>query len=192
MFEKRQRKNDRSVRADKPSEEEFEQQIIDLARVTRVMAGGKRMRFRACVAIGDRKHRVGFGVAKGADVTVAVNKAATKAKKNLLTLEFVNDTIRHRVEAKYKAAYVLMRPAQSGKGIVAGGSMRQILQLCGVKNVVGKMLGSKNKINNVRATLKALMELKTSKDIERQLPMGTDVTSEETAKTVNAPESLEE
>ena len=136
--------------------EEFEQRIIDLARVTRVMAGGKRMRFRACVVIGDRRGRVAMGVAKGADVTIAINKAVAKAKKQILHVQFVHGTIAHEISEKYKAAKVLLRPAQKGKGIVAGGAMRQVFELVGVPNIVAKIQGSTNKINIVRATLAAL------------------------------------
>jgi small subunit ribosomal protein S5 len=139
---------------------EFEQSIIDIARVTRVMAGGKRMRFRACLVIGDRKGRVGMGVAKGGDVTLAVNKAFTKAKKNLITVPIVNETITHRIDAKFGAAKIMLKPAPKGTGIMAGGAARVILDLAGVSNVVAKALGSGNKINNVGATLKALTMLK--------------------------------
>lgn len=142
------------------AENEYQQAIIDIARVTRVMAGGKRMRFRACLVIGDKKGKVGMGVAKGADVTLAVNKAFTKAKKNLITVPTVNETIPHRVDAKFGAAKIMLKPAPKGTGIRAGGAARTILDLAGVSNVVAKVLGSNNKINNVSATLKALSLLK--------------------------------
>lgn len=140
--------------------DEFDHRVIELCRVTRVMAGGKRMRFRACVGIGDGKGNIGVGLAKGADVTLAVAKATNVAKKNIIHVEVVKGSILHEVYAKYKAAKVLLRPAKLGKGIVAGGAMRQILELSGIPNVVGKILGSNNKINTVRATLKALQGLK--------------------------------
>ena len=139
---------------------EFDQQIIDIARVTRVMAGGKRMRFRACVVIGDRKGRVGTAVAKGADVTLAVNKAVTKAKKDLVNVPIINETIPHRVDVKFGAAKILIKPAPKGTGIIAGGAVRVVLDLAGVSNVVAKILGTNNKINNVKATIKALQMLK--------------------------------
>lgn len=142
--------------------EEFEQKIIDLARVTRVMAGGKRMRFRACVVIGDKAGRVGYAVAKGADVTLAVNKAVNKAKKDLLDLKFYNETIPHNVSCKFKAGKVLLKPAPTGTGIIAGGAVRDVLELAGIPNVVAKILGSSNKINNVKATFLALKSLQIS------------------------------
>lgn len=143
----------------KPEEREFEQKVIDLARVTRVVAGGKRMRFRACMAIGDGKGRVGIGIAKGADVPIAINKAVNKAKKVLITVPLINDSIPFEVRNKYKAAKILIKPAPRGTGIKAGGAMRVVLELAGVPNVVGKILGSHNKINIVRSTIEALKYL---------------------------------
>ena len=142
------------------AEKDYDQAMIDIARVTRVMAGGKRMRFRACVVVGDRKGRVGYAVAKGADVTLAINKAVTKAKKHLIHVPIVNETIPHRVQVKSGAAKLLLKPAPKGSGIIAGGAVRIVLDLAGVSNVVAKTLGSKNKINNVSATFKALQSLK--------------------------------
>ena len=144
---------------DKP-QSEFEQRIIDLARVTRVMAGGKRMRFRACVAIGDGKGKVGWGVAKGADVAIAVNKAVFKAKKNMYKIRLVDGTIPHKVEAKFKASKVMLKPAVEGTGIIAGGAVRQVLELAGIPNIYGKLMGANNKISNLQATFKALKSLK--------------------------------
>lgn len=140
--------------------EEFEQKIIDLARVTRVMAGGKRMRFRACVVIGNKRGQIGFAIAKGADVTLAVNKAVTKAKKDLITIITKKDTIPHEVRVKYKAAQILLKPAPVGTGIKAGGAVREVLAISGIPNIVAKILGSNNKINNVKATFVALQKLK--------------------------------
>ena len=142
--------------------DEFEQRILDLARVTRVMAGGKRMNFRACVVIGDRKGKVGIGLGKGADVTIAVNKAVNKAKKNLITVTIVDDTIPHEVSQKTGAAKIILKPAGTGKGIIAGGVARMILELAGIKNVTSKQLGTNNKVNNARCTIEALRSLKST------------------------------
>ncbi|OGY45556.1 MAG: 30S ribosomal protein S5 [Candidatus Buchananbacteria bacterium RIFCSPHIGHO2_01_FULL_39_8] len=144
----------------KTQTDEFEQVIIDIARVTRVMAGGKRMRFRACVIVGNKHGKVGYAVAKGADVTLAVNKASTKARKNLINASVVNDTIPHRMDCKFGAAKIMLKPAPKGTGVIAGGAVRSVLELAGVSNVVAKILGSKNKINNVKATFEALKKLK--------------------------------
>lgn len=155
----RQGKNNKSPKI--KTQVEFEQRIIDLARVTRVMAGGKRLRFRACVALGDKNGRVGWAVAKGADVTIAVNKAVNKAKKRLIKIKLVQGTIPHQIEVKFKAARVLLKPAKEGTGIIAGGAVRNVLELAGIPNIYGKILGrTNNKINNIAATFKALESLK--------------------------------
>jgi small subunit ribosomal protein S5 len=141
---------------------EFEQKLVDLARVTRVVKGGKRLRFRACLVIGDQKGKIGFGIAKGTDVSIAVNKAMLQAKKNLLQIDVQSETIPHEIRAKYGAAQVLLRPARKGHGLVAGGVVRVILTLAGFKNLTAKILGSDSKINNVKATMKALETLTES------------------------------
>jgi small subunit ribosomal protein S5 len=141
-------------------ESDYEEKNLEVARVTRVTKGGKRMRFRALTVIGNRKGRVGFGLAKGLDVAGATSKATAQARKSLLTIPLVNETIPHAVQAKFAAAVVLLKPAPKGTGIKAGGSVRNVLELAGVPNVTSKMLGSKNKINNVKATFKALRLLK--------------------------------
>ncbi len=138
----------------------FEQRIVELSRVTRVMAGGKRMRFRALVVLGNRQGKVGAGLAKGADVSLAVSKATAKARRSLITVPLKNDTIPHQISIKYKSAYVLLKPASKGTGIIAGGPVRSVLELAGVPNIVSKILGSANKVNNVRAVLKAFNQLK--------------------------------
>lgn len=145
----------------KKEKSEFDQQILDLARVTRVTKGGKQMSFRACVVIGDRRGRVGCGLAKGKDVQMAVEKAFNQAKKHVLTVPLFNETIPHRVEAKHKAGRVLIKPAPKGSGIIAGGAMRAVLDLAGVPNASGKIIGrTHNQVTNVRATLKALSLLR--------------------------------
>lgn len=118
------------------------------------------MRFRACVAIGDRKGRVAVGLAKGADVSAAIAKATTQAKKDILHVPMDEETIPHDVRMKYKAAQVLLKPAPKGSGIIAGGVVRPILELAGVRSVVGKILGSSNKITNAKATILALRALR--------------------------------
>lgn len=142
---------------------EFDQQIVDLARVTRVTKGGKQLSFRATVLIGDHNGRVGYGVEKGKDVQIAVEKAVNHAKKNLINVPFVYGTIPHIVEAKHKAAKVLLKPAPQGSGVIAGGAIRAVLEMAGVQNVSSKMLGkSNNKMNNIKATFAALQTFKMS------------------------------
>lgn len=156
-------RSQRGGRREGGGDREFDQRILDLARVTRVTAGGKRMRFRAAVILGDHKGRVGFGVAKAGDVAAAVNKATTQARKKMITVTIVKDTVPHEVRTKYGAAVVLIKPAPAGTGIKAGGAMRVLFELAGVPNIVGKILGSQNKINNTKATLMALAELRAPK-----------------------------
>lgn len=151
---------------DKP-QDEFESIIVDLARVTRVMGGGKRMSFRACVLVGDKKGRVGMGVKKGADVQMAVQKATNYAKKRLITVPTVDGTIPHVVEKKFKGAQVLLKPAKEGTGIIAGGPVRIVMEQAGVRNIVSKMKGSSNKVNNVTAVIEALKELTTKEDLNK-------------------------
>ncbi len=140
--------------------DEFDQRILDIARVTRVMAGGKRMRFRVCIAIGDKKGKAGVALGKGADVAIAVNKAVNRAKKDMVTVPIVNGTIPHEVFHKYGAAKILFRPAKKGKGVIAGGIVRVILELAGIQNVTSKILGTNNKVTNAKCTIEALRQLK--------------------------------
>ena len=139
---------------------EFEQKVIEVARVTRVTGGGKRMRFRALVVIGDKKGRVGIGVQKGVDVSEAVNKAVNIAKKSMISVGLHDGTIPHEIKLKFKSSVVFLKPAKPGTGVIAGGAIRQVLDMVGVKNVLSKMLGSSNKINNVTATYLALTKMK--------------------------------
>lgn len=142
--------------------DDMEQRILEVARVTRVMAGGKRMNFRACIALGDKKGNVGVGLGKGADVTMAVNKAVNQAKKHMVNVPVVNDTIPHAVTHKMGAAFIILKPAKKGRGIISGGVTRVIFELAGIKNITTKTLGSKNKINNARCTIEAIEQLNRS------------------------------
>ncbi|MFA6071964.1 MAG: 30S ribosomal protein S5 [Janthinobacterium sp.] len=166
----------------KTEQPEFEQRLIDVARVTRVMAGGKRMRFRATLAIGDRKGQVGVGLAKGADVTMAIQKAFNQAKKNLIRVPVYQGTVPHQVWAKFNATQVLMKPAKPGAGVKAGGPMRVLFELAGVTDVTAKILGSNNKINIVKATLQAFQSFKPG-----AVKILKNVKSVETPKEVSAP-----
>jgi len=145
---------------DVPMESDYEEKNIEISRVTRVTKGGKRMRFRALTVIGNRKGRVGFGLAKGADVALATGKSTAQARKGLLTVPLVNETIPFPVSAKFGAAMILLKPAPKGTGVKAGGAVRVVLELAGVPNVVSKILGSSNKVNNVKATFVALKKLR--------------------------------
>lgn len=145
------------ARREKP---EFDQKLLNLARVTRVVKGGRRFRFRATLVIGNRKGKVGVGVAKGSDVSDAIQKAFNDAKKNMVTIELDGATISHDVSAKLGSAKVLLKPASLGQGIIAGGAVRSVVNLLGVKDIVSKSLGASNPLNVARVTVKALLMLK--------------------------------
>jgi small subunit ribosomal protein S5 len=168
MITKQGRKPGRRPGRGDSGRKEFEQKTIEIARVTRVVAGGKRMRFRALVVIGDKKGRVGVGLRKGVDVSEAMNKAVNSAKKTMVSVPLVNDTIPHEIKLKYKSSVVFLKPAKPGTGIIAGGAIRAVLDMVGVKNVLSKMLGSSNKINNVMATYLALTKMKPSKAVVQE------------------------
>lgn len=146
---------------------EFETTVVEIRRVTRVVAGGKRMRFRALVVSGDRKGRVGIGLKKGADVAEAVGKASAQARKKMINVPITESgSIPHSIMIKYKAAKLLLKPAKAGSGILAGGPVRAVVSLAGIRNISSKMLGSSNKVSNVRAAFEALQKLKISKTKE--------------------------
>lgn len=172
---KPQRKNQRSRREPK----EFEEEVIQVDRVTRVTKGGRQLRFRATVVIGDKKGRVGYGIGKASEVQGAIQKAVTKAKKDLITVPIYNGTIPHSIQVKFKAAIVLLKPAGEGTGIIAGGAVRKMLDLAGVRNVLSKSLGSNNRLNTTKAAHKALSGLRERPGLE------TDQT--QTHKAENAP-----
>lgn len=142
-----------------PEEKQFDERTIHIDRVARVVKGGRRFRFRALVVVGDHKGRVGMGIAKGADVTSAINKATDVAKRNLVTITMYNDTLPHEVDAKVGGAHILIKPASPGTGLIAGGVVRTMLEVAGVHNVLSKSLGSSNKANTAYATLAALARL---------------------------------
>ncbi|HLB66447.1 MAG TPA: 30S ribosomal protein S5 [Candidatus Saccharimonadales bacterium] len=140
-------------------EKQFDERVIHVDRVARVVKGGRRFRFRALVVVGDNKSRVGIGTAKGADVTSAITKASEIAKKNMITISMYKDTLPHEAEAKVGGAHVLIMPASSGTGLIAGGAVRIVLEVGGVRNALSKSLGSTNKTNIAYATIKALDSL---------------------------------
>lgn len=156
-----QRGGNRGPRRDQTPQEpkQFEELVINIDRVSRVVKGGRRFRFKALVVVGDRKSKVGVGVAKGADVQVAVQKATDVAKKNLITIPIVNETIPHDNEIKYSGARVLLKPAAPGTGIIAGGVVRSIIGVTGIRNLLSKSLNSTNKVNIAYATVEALRTL---------------------------------
>lgn len=141
--------------------DDFKEKVLDLRRVTRVVAGGKRFRFRTTLVIGDGKGTVGVGIGKGVDVQASIEKAKIDARKNLLKINLKGRTIVHEVEAKFSAAHVKIKPADEGHGLKAGGAVRVVLALAGVKDATSKCLGrTPNKLTNALATMEALKQLK--------------------------------
>ena len=155
-IERRNNRRDR-VKAD-VAPKEFDEVTINIDRVSRTVAGGRRMRFKALVVVGNNKNKVGIAVAKGNDVTSAVAKATTKAKKNMITFAMDGETICHEVETKVTGADILMKPAAPGTGIIAGGVVRSIIGLTGIKNLISKSLGSTNKVNIAYAVIEGLRQ----------------------------------
>ena len=151
----------RDNRRDQTPEEpkQFEELVINIDRVSRVVKGGRRFRFKALVVVGDRKNKVGVGVAKGADVQAAVAKATDVAKKHMVTIPVVNETVPHDAEVRFTGAQVLLKPAAPGTGIIAGGVVRTIIGVTGIRNLLSKSLGSTNKVNIAYATVEALKSM---------------------------------
>jgi small subunit ribosomal protein S5 len=140
---------------------EFEETVVEVGRVTRVVKGGRRLRFRALVVVGDRKGRVGAGIAKDGEVQSAVHKASLMAKKNLITVPLTaHGSIPHDVLEKYGASQVLLKSASEGTSIIAGGAVRSVVILAGIQNILSKSIGSNNKVNVVMATINALKHFK--------------------------------
>jgi len=147
---------------------EYDQKLLELARVTRVVKGGRRFRFRAVLILGNRNGKVGVGIAKGADVSEAVRKATNDAKKNMVQIKRHNSTIACPSGAKVGSARVILKPARAGRGIVAGGAVRSVVELAGIRDIVSKSLGSANKLSLARATVKALENVKILTNREKQ------------------------
>ena len=144
-------------RREKP---EYDQKLLNLARVTRVVKGGRRFRFRATLVIGNRKGKVGVGVAKGSDVSDAIQKSFNDAKRNMISVTLVGSTIPHDVREKLGSAVVLLKPGVPGQGIIAGGAVRAVMDLAGIKDIVSKSLGASNPLNVARATVLALSQFR--------------------------------
>lgn len=140
---------------------EFEQGVLDVRRTARVVAGGRRFSFRATVVVGNRNGKVGLGVGKGADVSSAIDKAVYQAKKNIVEVPLTDErSIPRETESKFSASRVLLKPAREGRGLIAGGPVRVIADLAGIKNLTSKILGrTVNKLNNAKATMAALKKL---------------------------------
>lgn len=171
------KKNNRPAREVK----EFEEEVIQVDRVTRVVKGGRRLRFRATVVIGDRKSRVSYGIGKASEVQAAIQKAVAKAKKRIIRVPVYNGTIPNMAQVKFKAAKVLIKPASEGTGIIAGGPIRKIMDLAGVKNVLSKSMGARNRLNVTKATFEALAKLRVRPELEQGMKQKEAAESEDRA-----------
>lgn len=156
---------------------DFEEKIIALDRVTRVVKGGRRFRFRATVVVGDGNGQVGVGIGKGRDVQSSIAKAVAVAKKNLITVQLNERTINHEITVRYSGAKVMLKPASAGTGVIAGGAVRPVVEAAGIGDILTKSLGSSNKINNAYATIKALSSIQID-----GFESSTEATKKETAK----------
>lgn len=150
------RRNQRRKGGFEPVKKEFEEALLQVSRVTKVTSGGRQLRFRAAVVIGDRKGRVWFGVGKAQEVSIAVEKAVNDAKRHMVSVPLDNGTVPHQVDLKFKATKIMLHPATEGTGVIAGGSTRKILELAGCENVLSKLHGGRNVITTAYATMEAL------------------------------------
>lgn len=150
-----------------PAPKEFEETVVQINRISKKTKGGNQIRFSALVVVGDKKGKVGVGLAKAADVRNAIRKSIEAAKRNLVLVPLVGTTVPYSVNQKFSAAKILLKPAPPGSGIIAGGPMRVVLEAAGIRDAVGRILGTKNKVSNVYATLKALETISEMVDIRR-------------------------
>lgn len=140
---------------------EFDETVIAIDRVARVVKGGRRFRFRATVVIGDRKGRVGLGIGKGGEVMTAIAKAVARARRNLITIPLKDGTIPYEITVRFSGAQVMLKPASPGTGVIAGGAVRNVVEVAGIHDLLTKSFGSTNKVNNAYATIMALSRLET-------------------------------
>ena len=155
----------RKIETVEPTESEWKEQVVQIRRVTKVVKGGKKLSFRAIVIVGNKKGQVGMGVAKAAEVIIAIQKAVADARKNLVTVPLFNSTIPHMITGRSGAGSVVLKPASKGTGVIAGGAVRAVLELSGVENILSKSLGSKSPLNAANATLNALKSLRPFKEV---------------------------
>ena len=158
----------RKIETVEPVESEWKEQVVQIRRVTKVVKGGKKLSFRAIVIVGNKKGQVGMGVAKAAEVIVAIQKAVADGRKNLISVPIFKTTIPHMITGRSGAGSVVLKPASQGTGVIAGGAVRAVLELSGIENILSKSLGSKSPLNAANATLNALKSLRTFKDVAAQ------------------------
>ena len=157
--------NRNDSRRERRNNDEIEDQLVAVNRITKVVKGGRRMRFAALVVVGDKKGRVGFGTGKAQEVPEAIRKAVEAGKKNMITVPTVGTTIPHEVIGHFGSGNILLKPAEAGSGVAAGGAVRIVMDMAGIADVTSKSLGSNTPINVVRATIDGLKKLKTRSEI---------------------------
>ncbi|MBW6431973.1 30S ribosomal protein S5 [Patescibacteria group bacterium] len=170
--------------------DDIEERVIQIDRITRVVKGGRRLRFRAIVTVGDGKGRVGLAVDKSSEVVGAIQKATRKARKNMISVNLDETTIPHEITAEFAGAKVFLKPAQKGTGVIAGGAVRPILEVAGIKDILSKIQGSSSKLNNSYATIEALKALRKFNDdvVEKKEPKKAVI--EKKAKKEAAPKAV--
>lgn len=166
-MEQRKQRNPRGPRNQKNQEKEFEERVVTINRVTKVVKGGRKFRFAALVVIGDKKGRVGFGTGKANEVPDAIRKASEAAKRNLINVPVLHGTIPHEITGVYGSGKVFVKPAAQGTGIIAGGPVRAVVELAGYSDILSKCIGSRTPINMVRATIEGLASLKTVEQVSQ-------------------------
>lgn len=167
MEQKEDKKVFNKRREDRPRREEsdIDKRLVSVRRVTKVVKGGRTMRFSAVVVVGDKKGSIGIGIGKAKEVPLAIEKATANGRKNMQKVNVVNGTIPHETVANFGASKIILIPAKEGTGVIAGGSARSVIELAGIHNIVTKIHGSSNKVNCVKATLKALLSIRTKEEI---------------------------
>lgn len=169
-IKKNQFSPNRSLMPEAEEKSQFEERVVAVDRISRTVSGGRRIRFRVLVVIGNKNGQVGVGIAKSNEVASAVAKATKKAKKSLATISIVNDTIPHETSCRYGSAHVILKPAPIGTSVIAGGPVRAVVELAGIRNITSKILGAtSNKVNNVMATFEALKSLRSVASLPHRL-----------------------
>lgn len=176
------------LHGNKAAPKEYFEEVLQIDRVTRVVSGGRRLRFRVTLVMGNKKGKIGMGVGKAGEVIVAIQKATQEAKKNMLNIKIVNDSITHSLKHKFKSARIMLMPAGEGTGIIAGGAVRKVVELAGIKNILSKSFGTSNKISVARATLQALSIISQAEVKERKkkdVPAAVEAKAPEAKKPVS-------
>lgn len=175
----------------KAQPKEFEEKVISIDRVARVVKGGRRFRFRATVVIGDGKGRVGLGIGKGGEVMTSIAKAVARARRNMITIPLKNGTIPHEITVRFSGAQVMLKPASAGTGVIAGGAVRSVVEVAGIHDLLTKSFGSTNKVNNAYATIMALSQLRPLSDSPIPRSQRAQKPATKTTKTAKSTKAAE-